>query len=277
MRVTMNPIVYVSTDIRKAYEDDSFIGKLKDRLKISVERESFIEELDLNIACMKLPPNFNQKAYTGNIAVTQRLMKKRSAVIAPKTFRVLDFKLLNDFQKRLFAYGLVNSIKLLLRISQKSIKSSCIIIYDAADNINQNVIYELAKECKYCMLVSRDLRTAGKLSDFVVANYGISPVVTSDLNYALSKADFIVSSKNLETNKPVWYIDNFYKPNSVSSMIVNDISFAVPWEVRDIEFSSEILGAILAQMQEKDVEKALKYNGIYLDKIKFNQLTINNY
>lgn len=275
MRVTMNPIVYVSTDIKKAYEDDSFIGKLKDRLKISLEGESFIKELDLSIAHIKLPPNFNQKAYAGNIAVTQRIMKKRSAVIAPKTFRFLDFKLLSDFQKKLFAYGLINSIKLLLRVSNKSIKNSCIVIYDAADSINHNVVYELAKECKYCMLVSKDLRASGKLSDYVVANYGISPIVTQDMNYALSKADFIVTSRELETSKPVWYINNFYEPNS-SSLVVNDMSFAVPWDAQDMEFSYELLGAILGQMQEKDVEKALKYNGIYLDKIKFNQLTINS-
>jgi hypothetical protein len=276
MRVTMNPIVFVSTDIKKAYEDDSFIGKLKDRLKISLEGESFIKELDLSIARIKLPPNFNQRAYAGNIAVTQRIMKKKSAIIAPKTFRILDFKLLNNFQKRLFAYGLINSIKLLLRVTNKSIKNSCIVIYDAADSINHNVVYELAKECKYCMLVSKDLRASGKLSDYVVANYGISPIVTSDLNYALSKADFIITSRELETSKPVWYIDNFYEPNSSSTVMVNDVSFAVPWEAKGIEFSYELLGAILGQMQEKDVEKALKYNGIYLDKIKFNQLTINN-
>jgi hypothetical protein len=136
----MNPIVYVSTDLKKAYEDDSFLGKVRDRLRINVEGESFIEELNLKIARIKLPPNFNQKAYEKNMAVTQRFMKKKNAVIAPKTFRYLDYNLLNEFQKRLFAYGIVNSIKLLLRIGQKSIKSSCIVIFDAADDVNHNAI-----------------------------------------------------------------------------------------------------------------------------------------
>jgi hypothetical protein len=276
MRMVMNPVVYVSTDIKKAYEDDSFLGKIRDRLRINVEGESFIEELKLKVARIKLPPNFNQRAYMNNIAVTQRFVRKKSGVIAPKTFRYLDYNLLNEFQKRLFAYGVVNSIKLLLRVAQKSIRSSCIVIFDAADDINYNSICELAKECKYFILLSDNLKKAGNLSDYIIANYGVSPIVTSDYDYAMSKADFVISSRDLEIDKPTWYINNFYLPQSSKAIAVNDISFAVPWKVDDIEFSFELLGAILGQMQEKDVEAALRYNGIYLDKIKFNQLIINN-
>jgi hypothetical protein len=65
-------------------------------------------------------------------------------------------------------------------------------------------------------------------------------------------------------------------PQSTLALAVNDISFAVPWKTDGLEFSFELLGAVLSQMQERDVEKALKYNGIYLDKIKFNQLIIND-
>ena len=36
----------------------------------------------------------------------------------------------------------------------------------------------------------------------------------------------------------------------------------------------ELIGAILCQMQEADIEKALKYNGIYLKEIKFNNNVI---
>jgi hypothetical protein len=272
----MNPIVYVSTDLKKAYEDDSFLGKVRDRLRINVEGESFIEELNLKIARIKLPPNFNQKAYEKNMAVTQRFMKKKNAVIAPKTFRYLDYNLLNEFQKRLFAYGIVNSIKLLLRIGQKSIKSSCIVIFDAADDVNHNAICELAKECKYCILLSNNLKKVSNLSDYIIANYGVSPIVTSDYDYAISKADFIISSKDIDLNKPVWYINNSYLPENPLGLAVNDISFAVPWKAYGLEFSFELLGAVLCQMQERDIEKALKYNGIYLDKIKFNQSIINN-
>ena len=40
----------------------------------------------------------------------------------------------------------------------------------------------------------------------------------------------------------------------------------MPWELDDNDMSPELLGAILCQMEEKDVEKSLKYNGIYLIK-----------
>ncbi len=272
----MNPVVYVSTDLKKAYEDDSFLGRIRDRLRIKLEGESFIEELNLRIARVKLPPNFNQRAYTNNMAMTHKIMRKRSGVIAPKTFRYYDYSLLNEFQKRLFAYGIVNSIKLLLRVGNKSIKSSCIVIFDAAEDINYDAICQLAKECKYFILLSNNLQKTSDLSDYIIANYGVSPIVTSDYDYALSKADFVISSRDIDINKPIWYINNFYLPQSCKALTVNDVSFAVPWKAEELEFSFELLGAILSQMQEKDIEAALKYNGIYLDKIKFNELTINN-
>lgn len=266
----MNPVLYVSADIRKAYEDDSFIGRIKDRLQIRMAGESFIDELNLTIARVKLPPNFTQRAYETNMAVTQKFMKKRNAAIAPKTARYFDFMFLNDFQKKLFAYGVINSIKLLLRIKQKSIKAACIVLYDAGDDILRYISYELAKECRYCILVSKDLKKASDLSDYIVANYGVSPIVTQDYDYALSKADFIISSRNVEAKNSIWYVNNLFLPGGDTTSAVNDISFAVPWKADGIEFSYEILGAILSQMQEKDIEASLKYNGIYLDKIMFN-------
>lgn len=272
----MNPVIYVSTDIKKAYQDYSFLGKIKDRVRINVEGESFIEELKLKVARIKLPPNFNEKAYERNISVTQKYFRKKSSVIAPKTFRYLDYNLLNDFQKRLFAYGIINSIKLILRTSQKSIKSSCIVIFDAEDDINHSIICELAKECGYFILLSGNLSKTSNLSDYIMANFGVSPIVTSDYNYAMSKADFVISSRNIDVIKPIWYINNFYLPNTSDAIVVNDISFAVPWKTDGLEFSFELLGAVLSQMEEKDIEKALKYNGVYLDRIKFNELTLNN-
>jgi hypothetical protein len=120
------------------------------------------------------------------------------------------------------------------------------------------------------------LKKVSNLSDYIIANYGVSPIVTSDYDYAMSKADFIISSKDMALNKPAWYINNSYLPESTLGLAVNDISFSVPWKAYGLEFSFELLGAVLCQMQERDVEKALKYNGIYLDKIKFNQIIINN-
>ena len=38
--------------------------------------------------------------------------------------------------KRFMAFSVVKSLKLILRIRHKSIRDSCIVIYDAADDIN---------------------------------------------------------------------------------------------------------------------------------------------
>lgn len=271
----MNSILYVSADVTKAYEDESFITRIKDRLQIRVEGENFIKELGINIARIKFPPNFNTRAYMNNMEATRKIARKKRVEFAPKTFRCLDLEMLEDFQKRLFAYGVVNSIKLILRIRNKSIKSSCIVVYDAADEINSHIIYELAKHCRYCILLSNNINKVSDISDYVVANYGISPIATGDYSYALGKADFIISSRNIETDKNVWYIDNSFIPQERDNFAVNDITFSVPWQVEGLEFGFEVLGAILNQMEEKDIEASLKYNGIYLDKIKFNNLVKN--
>lgn len=269
----MKPVVYISSDLNKCYEDGSFLGRIKDRVKITLEGESFIEDLNMSIARVKLPPNFNKRAYVKNMEIARRYMKNPDGNLAPKTSRMLDYEYLNEFQKRLFAYSVVNSVKLILRLKKKSIKNSCIVIYDAAENINCNIISELAKESKYCVLLSNNIKKVSVLSDYVIANYGVSPIVTNDINYALESADFIITSEPIEVSSktPIWYINNLFHP-SFQDNAVNDVTYSVPWEMKGIEVPIELLGAILSQMDQKDIEASLKYNGIFMDKIKFNNM-----
>lgn len=267
----MNPVLYVKSNLKEPYEEDSLLVRIKDRFSISLRGESFVKELGLNIASVKLPPNFNKKSYLQNMEIAKKYLKGKDMSLAPKTFRNFDYELLNSFQKNLFAYGVIQSVQLMLRMRKKSIKNSCIVIYDAAHNINSGIIFELAKRCKYCVLLSRDLKKISEISDYVIANYGISPIVTNDFQYALNKGDFIISSENIENkDKFIWYINNMYIPKNINTAI-NDVTYSVPWQMEDTEITSELLGAILSQMEEKDVESSLKYNGIYLDKIKFNE------
>lgn len=269
----MKPVVYISSDLNKCYEDGSFLGRIKDRVKITLEGESFIEDLNMNISRVKLPPNFNKRAYTKNMEIARKYMKGTEANLAPKTSRIFDYEYLNDFQRRLFAYSVVNSIKLLLRLKKKSIKNSCIVIYDAAENINSNIISELAKESRYCVLLSKNIKKASVLSDYIIANYGVSPIVTNDVKYALESADFIITSESIEVNskKSIWYINNMFRP-SFQDNAVNDVTYSVPWEMNGLEVPAELLGAILSQMDQKDIEASLKYNGVFMDKIKFNNM-----
>jgi hypothetical protein len=275
----MKPVVYVNSNIKKFYEDNSFIGKIKDKLSIRLLEENFIKELNLSVVNVKLPPNFNKKSYFNNMSIARKILKSSEAELAPKTYRCLDYNFFNSFQREIMAWGIVKSSKLILRTQHKSIRDSCIVIHDAADDIIFEVIWCMAKEAKYIILLSKNTCTSNCISEYIVANYGITPIVTSDEKYAFKKADFIVTSRavNINTKSVVWYLNNKFLPTGKYTRAVNDITYYVPWSMNNLssnEVSGELLGAILCQMEEKHVEKSLKYNGVFLDRIKFNDNTL---
>jgi hypothetical protein len=133
----------------------------------------------------------------------------------------------------------------------------------------------LAKEAKYLILLSKNVPKINTISEYIIANYGITPIITNDMEYAFSGADFIINSRDKELvgAKGVWYLNNGVRTISSSKIAVNDVSYKVPWKLEEDNMSAELLGSILCQMEEKDIEKALRYNGIFLDKIKFNEDT----
>ena len=270
----MNSVVYVNCSNDEPYDNDRYICRLKDRVKIKLEGENFIRELGINVAKVKFPPNFNKQAYMNNLEICKKYGDKGRISLAPKTFRKMDYYIMTDYQKSLFAYSVVKSIQLILRLRKKSIKNSCIAVYDASEYINEEILYELSKECKYIVLLSRDVLKTRSIGDYITANYGVAPVITNDIEYVFKSADFIITSKRLdkEISKPLWCIDNKYVPSSSKSVIINDVSYDVPWDIGDLNMSIELLGAILGIMEEKDIEKSLKYNGIMLDKIMFNNI-----
>lgn len=268
----MKPIVYINADIKNSYEDNSLIRRIKDRFRISILEESFIKELNLNITRVKLPPNFHKKAYYTNLNIARRKSKNKDTGFAPKTYRQFDYVFFNNFQKELMALGIAISSKLILRTRHQSIRDSCIVIYDAADDINFHTICHMAKEAKYVVLLSKDITKTKIIGEYINANYGIAPIITYDMSYALKSADFIVTSRaiDINSNAAVWHLNNKYIPIRDNDTIINDVTYSVPWKLGDFDMSPELLGSILCQMEEVDVEKSLKYNGIFLDKIKFN-------
>jgi hypothetical protein len=273
----MNPVIYMNCNLKNRYNKNTFFSKIKDNLSTAFKGERFIQELNLTISQIKFPPNFNPAAYKRNVERARGFIKGRYSYISPKTLRVLDYEVLSCFQKQLIAYSVVKSIQLILRNSKKSIKSSCILVYDSTDSINRNIIYELSKAARFVILLSENIKRNQKIQDYVMGEFGISPVVTNDFKYAVNCADFIVSSRNIDfqVKAPVWYMDNGYNPANEGGLIINDVDYKVPWDIE--EFSNmppELLGAILGQMQEKDIEKSLKTNGIYLDGIKYNDRII---
>lgn len=272
----MRSVVYVNADIKKFYEDSTLLGRIKDRFKISFFRESFVKELNLNICQVKLPSNFNKQSYYANLSIARKKVKIKDTTLAIKTYREFDYDFFNDFQKELMAFSVTNSTKLVLRKRHKSIRDSCIVIYDGADDINFHVICYMAKEAKYVVLLSSNIGKISRIAEYIIANYGMTPIITSDIEYALRAADFIVTSREVDLNSraTMWYLNNKYIPVRGDNTIINDVTYNVPWILDGIDMSPELLGTILCQMEEIDVEKSLKYNGIFLDEIKFNDKSL---
>ena len=271
----MKSILCVTSNIDNLYNEFGFLSKIKDRLKMKVMSNEYIKELDIKVTSVRIPPNFNRKAYLNNLTYAKKICKCSEVQLSPKTLRPMDYNYFNEFQRRFLAFSVIKSIQLMIRMRNKSLKNCCIVVYDAVEMINYNIIVELAKHCKYIVFLSSDLVKARKLADYIIANFGVSPIVTDDELYAVKIADFIISSKDYEfgSGKLVWFLDNSIS-TAKNIIAVNDVSYNVPWKAFKGDFSIELLGSILCQMQESDIEKALKYNGIYLKKIKFNNNVI---
>lgn len=271
----MKPILYVTSNINNSYNEFGFLSKIKDKRKIKLIGNEYIKELDIKVTNVRVPPNFNKSAYLNNLTYAKRKCKCKEVQLSLKTLRSVDYNYYNLFQRRFFAFSVIKSIKLMLRIRNKSLKNCCVVVCDAVETINYNIIVELAKQSKYIVLLSYNLKKTRKLADYIIANFGVSPIVTNDQLYAIKTADFIISSKDYEFigGKLVWLLDNSI--SKVSNIIaVNDVSYSVPWNIFKVDVSMELIGSILGQMQECDIEKALKYNGIYLKEIKFNNNVI---
>jgi len=271
----MRPILCVTSNIDNAYNKFGFLSKIKDKRRIKLISSEHIKELDIKVTSVRLPPNFNKDAYLSNLTYAKKICKCKEVQLSLKTLRTVDYNYFNSFQKRFLAFSVIKSIQLLLRMRNKSLKNCCIVVYDAIEMINYNIIMELAKQSKYIIFLSGDLVKARKLADYIIANFGVSPIVTNDELYAIKIADFIISSENYEfsSDKLVWLLDNSIN-QAKNNIAVNDVNYNVPWSTLEGSFSMELIGAILCQMQENDIEKALKYNGIYLKEIKFNNNVI---
>lgn len=271
----MDPIIYINCKSRDFYNTYTIWSRIKDRFKIKLNEKIYIDELSLTINNINIPPNLNKCSYFKNVNACRKYSKSREKIIVPKIFRNYDFNYYNDFQKRLFAFSVKESIKLILRVNKKSLKNSCIVIYDACNDLNKIIINEIAKECKFIILISKQNKKLENIRDYIINEYGVSPVITFDYNYAFNKADFIITSQKLNiNNKNIWYLNNLDNNENKDNLSINDVDFFIPWTDISIVPSIELVGAILAQMEERDIEKSLKYNGIFINNIKYNEYII---
>jgi hypothetical protein len=265
-------VLYAKSDRNIFYNDNSFWGKVKDRFKIRIKEKLFIKEFGLKIKVVEFPLNINLNSYKNNISRAKRISRAEDIQLAPKTYRYFDYNLYNRFQRELMAFSVVASSKIILRNRRKSIRHSCMVVYDASEPILFDTICFLAKEAKFIVLLSRDIVKINELRQYITANYGVTPIITSDIDFSFKSADFIITSRKINGNAKayIWYLDNSYIPCYKNNIIVNDIGYRIPWNFKYENISFELLGSILCQLGEKNVEKSLIQNGIFLDKIKFN-------
>lgn len=271
----MKPIIYVNNYHGKPYDNGNFWTGVKDRFKIVHDRDYYIDELSLDVTKILSPPNINPNAYIRNIKIARKFILG-DAYLAPKTFRIRDYSIMTTFQKRIYAYSVSKSLQMILSAMNKDIKNACIVVYDASDDINLIIIEELSKISSYIVLISENLKKLYSIRNYIIANFGVSPIITNDIDYAINSAQCIVCSKmyKIKDKIPVWFNDNLYIPSDKDIVAMNDVTFSTQWETHSLIMSPEIIGAILMQMDEKDIDKALKYNGIYINDIRFNELVV---
>lgn len=259
------------------YEKSTLFSKITDKMKCSIDNKIYVKEIDLNIHCGRLPQNKHHVSYVNNIKNVTNKMKSNDFIISPKGIREYDYYFTNDFQKELFSYSVVKSIKLILRKTNKSLKNSTILIDEASDPKVYGILKEVSKSCRHIILLSKNTKETLKIQQNIISNFGVSPEVTSDEKYALKLCDFIISTKekSYEYCDNIWYINNRDLPFKSKGTVINDISFKTQWNELSSDVSPELIGAILSQMQGKDVESALRYNGVFIHKIKFNENLID--
>ena len=273
----MYPVAHITCDIRKSYESNNWLTKIKERYSTNIIEESFIKDLGVKISKISLPANYNHKRYLNNIQFATKRVSRSNVYLAPETWRLYDYSIYNNFQKRIFAYSVIESIKLLLRVCNKSIKNSCIAIYDACDEINRAIIEEAARNCRYIVLVSKNMDKLNKLCNYIISEYGTSPVITNDINHSLKAANFIISSRKvaLQNETFLWCVDNS-NDDIYRNKIINGVNYKVPWQGDYSLMSPQLLGAILCQMGSRgSMEDIIRQNGIYLDSILYNERVIN--
>lgn len=270
----MNSVVYVDSNLKKSYKSNSFWSKLKDRFHTRYEGATFIKEFNTVIYRVKLPPNMHKEAFKRNLyTIQKRFNKELNSSIALNTYRYLDYPYYSEFQKNFLGYSVRKSIQLILMTRNKSIKRDCIAVYDAADEINRHIIIELSKKSKCLILVSNNIKRIRVLCEYIISNYGISPIITDDINYAANHCDFIVTSRPLVENPrcPMWCLDNLYNPQNPKDIIINEVTFKPPWDLNNLEFTFELVSGIFNASNEKNIGKLLYNNGIVVDEVKFKR------
>lgn len=270
----MRSVIHLSLRKEIPYYKEGRICSMLDRFKTNMISEDIIPELKTKVKFINIPANLNNKSYNKNVQRSYEKYSEDKSILSSSCIRMLDLPIMSSFQRRINAYSVVESIKIILQKSQKSIRNSNILIEDGAYKYNKEIIEELSKEAKNIIVVTKDYKKLDKLRDKMLCDYGTTIEVLNE-ECKLKYIDFIISSENKNYNSSrVWYIDNLYMPNNNNKLSVNGIGFKVPWESSIEYLPPELIGGIIKEEKNKDIRELLRKNDILLEYISFNSKEI---
>lgn len=263
----------------------SRLGRIIDGFKTKCTSQELIKEVGTEIKYIDVPANINNQAYKYNIIRSlKRYASKNSyapkdsythknSILCPCGVRLYDYQFLSDFQKRMLAFSVVESIRIVLLKSRKSLKKANILVDDGGKAENKFIIEELAKEARNIVVLTKDIKKSEKLREFIIYNYGTTLEIL-DREEDIGEVDFIISSEEKPYNcQRIWYLNNFYSPNK-EGLFINKVAFKAPWDSKIKLFSPELLGGILKEEKKIDIKDLIRKNDIILEEISFNSKDI---
>ena len=195
----MKSLLSIRLKGKDTYCKFSRLGRIIDGFKTKCTSQELIKEVGAEIKYIDIPANINNKAYKYNIIrASKRYSRKadmnRNSILCPCGVRLYDYQFLSDFQKRMMAFSVVESIRIVLLKSEKSLKKANILVDDGCKDENKFIIEELAKEARNIVVLTKDIRKSQKLREFIIYNYG----TTLEILYReedIGEVDFIISSE----------------------------------------------------------------------------------
>lgn len=265
----MKTILHISTIREDSYEKYTYKSKLIDRFKIKKYSDISVSEMNTDIKMVSIPANFNKEAYKLNL---NRVINKKSNkydYLSVNGNRMYDLYLMNKFQLSIFSYSIVESLRIILMKSNKSIKVSNILVDIDERPLLLSVLNELAKESKNIIILANNLKKSEKIREIIMSNYGVAIEIV--YNYTdVEIIDFVISSKNKEykcTN--VWYINNLFKPKG-NGIYISDVLYRIPWDIELKDMPPQLIGLIINSKRCENIFELLQSNDIRIQSILYD-------
>ncbi|HEY5525669.1 MAG TPA: hypothetical protein VIK26_10095 [Clostridium sp.] len=269
----MKSLLSIRLKGKDTYCKFSRLGRIIDGFKTKCTSQELIKEIETEIKYIDIPANINNQAYKYNVIRASKRYLPKDSILCPCGVRLYDYQFLSDFQKRMLAFSVVESIRIVLLKSRKSLKKANILVDDGCKAENKFIIEELAKEARNIVVLTKDIRKSEKLREFIIYNYGTTLEILHR-EEDIGEVDFIISSEEKAYNcQRIWYLNNFYSPNK-EGVFINKVAFKAPWDSKNKLFSPELLGGILKGEKKIDIKDLIRKNDIILEEISFNSKDI---